>query len=95
MLAGAAMASAPRFAPRPPVPEPAPASEGAGSRAGPIPPSARRPALARRPSPSARAGLDWENDDFVPASKANKKKKTKGGNAAQAQKQNETGGAQG
>ncbi|MGA1076753.1 MAG: hypothetical protein ACO307_16730, partial [Ilumatobacteraceae bacterium] len=31
--------------------------------------------------------LDWENDDFVPASKANKKKKTKGGNAAQAQKQ--------
>ena len=31
--------------------------------------------------------LDWENDDFVPASKANKKKKSKGGNKAQAKKQ--------
>jgi len=49
-----------------------------------------RPALARRPVPRTtptliRAGeaLDWENDDFVPASKANKKKKAKGGNSAQ------------
>ena len=89
MLAGAAMASAPAVRTAPAGARAGTGFRGAvGSRAGLIAPSARRPAPRAAPQP-VRAGeaLDWENDDFVPASKANKKKKTKGGNAAQAQKQ--------
>ena len=89
MLAGAAMASAPAVRTAPAGARAGTGFRGAvGSRAGLIAPSARRPAPRAAPKP-VRAGeaLDWENDDFVPASKANKKKKSKGGNAAQKQKQ--------
>ena len=89
MLAGAAMASAPAVRTAPAGARAGTGFRGAvGSRAGLIAPSARRPDPRAAPKP-VRAGeaLDWENDDFVPASKANKKKKSKGGNAAQKQKQ--------
>ena len=89
MLAGAAMASAPAVRTAPSGARAGTGFRGAlGSRAGLIAPTARRPNPRASPQP-VRAGeaLDWENDDFVPASKANKKKKSKGGNAAQAKKQ--------
>ena len=89
MLAGAAMASAPAVRTAPSGARAGTGFRGAlGSRAGLIAPTTRRPNPRASPQP-VRAGeaLDWENDDFVPASKANKKKKSKGGNAAQAKKQ--------
>ena len=94
MLAGAAMAAIPAFAaPRASVASGTPAS-GFRTALGGTRVAVARPGAVRRPTPRSapvvtRAGeaLDWENDDFVPASKANKKKKSKGGNKAQAKKQ--------
>jgi ATPase subunit of ABC transporter with duplicated ATPase domains len=92
MLTGAAMAAVPQAAATRAVSGSQPGagfrSAVSGGRAALL-----RPTVARRPVRAApvltRAGeaLDWENDDFVPASKANKKKKNKGGNAAQQAKQ--------
>ena len=92
MLTGAAMAAVPQAAATRAVSGSQPGagfrSAVSGGRAALL-----RPTVARRPVRAApvltRAGeaLDWENDDFVPASKANKKKKSKGGNAAQQAKQ--------
>ena len=92
MLTGAAMAAVPQAAATRAVSGSQPGagfrSAVSGGRAALL-----RPTVTRRPVRAApvltRAGeaLDWENDDFVPASKANKKKKSKGGNAAQQAKQ--------
>ena len=95
MLTGAAMAAVPC---RAAAPFPTLDAIGLGARSSAGVGAGRavlgRPAVARRPVPRhgptpTRAGeaLDWENDDFVPAGKANKKKKAKGGNKAQAAKQ--------
>ena len=93
MLTGAALAAVPARAVAPFTTREATglgarsSGVGAGCSALARPAATRRP-IRTTPTPT-RAGeaLDWENDDFVPASKANKKKKSKGGNKAQAKKQ--------
>ena len=93
MLTGAALAAVPARAVAPFTTREATglgarsSGVGAGCSALARPAATRRP-IRTTPAPT-RAGeaLDWENDDFVPASKANKKKKSKGGNKAQAKKQ--------
>jgi ABC-type Mn2+/Zn2+ transport system ATPase subunit len=93
MLTGAAMAAVPARAVAPFATRDATGLGARSSGVGAGRAALARPAAARRPVRAApaptRAGeaLDWENDDFVPASKANKKKKAKGGNTAQAAKQ--------
>ena len=93
MLTGAAMAAVPARAVAPFATRDATGLGARSSGVGAGRAALARPAAARRPVRAApgptRAGeaLDWENDDFVPASKANKKKKAKGGNKAQAEKQ--------
>ena len=93
MLTGAAMAAVPARAVAPFANRDATGLGARSSGVGAGRAALARPAAARRPVRAApgptRAGeaLDWENDDFVPASKANKKKKAKGGNKAQAEKQ--------
>ena len=93
MLTGAAMAAVPARAVAPFATRDATGLGARSSGVGAGRAALARPAAARRPMRAApgptRAGeaLDWENDDFVPASKANKKKKAKGGNKAQAEKQ--------
>ena len=93
MLTGAAMAAVPARAVAPFANRDATGLGARSSGVGAGRAALARPAAARRPMRAApgptRAGeaLDWENDDFVPASKANKKKKAKGGNKAQAEKQ--------
>jgi len=93
MLTGAAVAAVPARAVAPFATRDATGLGARSSGVGAGRAALARPAAARRPVRAApaptRAGeaLDWENDDFVPASKANKKKKAKGGNKAQAEKQ--------
>ena len=93
MLTGAALAAVPARAVAPFTTREATGLGARSSGVGAGRSALARPAATRRPirtTPApTRAGeaLDWENDDFVPASKANKKKKSKGGNKAQAKKQ--------
>ena len=92
MLAGAAMAAVPQAAATRAVSGSQPGagfrSAVSGGRAALLrPTAARRPVRAAPVLTRAGEALDWENDDFVPASKANKKKKSKGGNSSQQAKQ--------
>ena len=81
MLAGAAMAAVPQAAATRAVSGSQPGagfrSAVSGGRAALLrPTAARRPVRAAPVLTRAGEALDWENDDFVPASKANKKKKS-------------------